>query len=250
MSYAYAMGREPGPGELCTVEAIRASHVAHLDEMSQSHSPVYRAEAAIGREAMLLTDEELAEQRTAAGQEEERIRDALREARGNPELYDQLRSQLTRTQYRVSALQYDWSRRERERTNPESCARRLAERQEIETMWTTGKWRDYHVYTRWLDRSFWRHSPLRGYLASAHCALLGPVPVDDVGSRRCVGNANRLESAVITALPFAFGYYAYRKKDGSIPWTAGAAAFGIALPPLIFWSWFLYAIARYGAPQY
>ena len=243
MSYEYqttnaGMGtvRQLPPGMLCTVEEIRAAHIAQLDEGSQSHAPAIREKAAISREAMALTDEQLAARRTAAREEEDRLETAIYEARGDEVLQEELRLQLTRVRNEFSALTDDWSRRERERNNPELCAQLLREQQEVEGMWTSGQWRDHEVYNRWLNRSFIQTSPFYSWFASAHCAVVGPTIGEE---SRCAGHKapDRLKATAYALLPFATGYYAWRKKDGSLPWTAGGAAAGIVVPWLLWWVW-------------
>jgi hypothetical protein len=249
VSYEYAMGTLPessrvGDTPLCTVEQIRAAHLAYLDEISQSESPIMREQAQIALEAMELTDDQLAVRRTQAAREEERLHDALTEASatsrfGHPvepnlEIAGELRPQLSRARNEVAALRLDWSRRDRERTMPGQCQRDIERREEVENMWTSGQWREHDIYTRWLEQRFVAINPLRYWLGLAHCAVIGPSEGRD---SRCAGHMppNRPLAIGLTLLPFATGYWAWKKKDGSLPWTAFGAAAGV-VGPMIAWA--------------
>ena len=81
--------------------------------------------------------------------------------------------------------------------------------------------------------------PVKSYAANAIHAATG------VESNYARGS--RVKSAAITAVPLIAGYAAYRKTDGSIPWTAAAAVGSI---PVMAGAAFLLIAASFSGGGY
>lgn len=247
MSYERAMGTEVDPGGCRTAEQIRQHHEQMIEELSQGNA-IQQAQAAAARVAASLTDEQLDARRAAVGEAERRVQEELRAALGTP-AYDALRAELSRVRNEERGLQLEWATRDRMARDPAQCARIEAQQHEVDNMWTSGQWRDHDVYNRWLDQQFASINPLRYWFASAHCSVVGP----SGGSQpRCANYAppNRPLAIGLTLLPFAAGYWAWKKKDRSIPWTVAAVTAGVAGPPLISAALFLGALVASGGVRY
>lgn len=225
-----------------TAEDVRRLYIESIERMSPER-------ARIAREAMALSDEELDARRAVLRQEETRVHSELRAAYGTAQ-ENQLRNQLNQIRAESSVLRGDWSRRRREIETPRIVTQEAERQAEIENMWSTGRWRDRHVFTRWMDgktRSFGLiGTPVKTWMGSTHCMIVGPQ--DD----RCAGNRapNRIISAGISILPFATAYYTWKKTNRSIPWTAAGFAGGLAAPTVIGLLWFGGILAIGGAPRY
>jgi hypothetical protein len=242
MSYELAMGTEFSTEECRTADQIRQRHNERLAELEEGNA-TQQARAQAAREAVSLTDEQLDARRRANREEERRAQEAVRAASGTP-AYATARAELDRVRNEWEGLQLEWMTRDRAAREPEQCARAQEREREVENMWASGQWRDHDVYNRWLERKFVSINPLRYYLGVAHCAVVGPSGGTD---SRCAGYMppNRPLAIGLTVLPFATGYWAWKKKDGSLPWTAAGAVVGV-VGPVLAWALLFYGMLSVG----
>jgi len=218
-----------------SVEGMRNAHLQWIESMRQSDQPLQQARAQWAASAMSMTDEQLAERQTELRAEMQVAREALRVSDATSR--GQLQSRYDELYAENSILSTEGNRRRNERMAPELAAQQARMDAELRDMWTTGQWRDQDVYNRWLRETFpaWYGVPARVWLSAAHCSAVG------TEDGRCANNAipgGRLGALGLAALPFATAYYAWKKKDNSIPWAAAGFAAGVVAPPVITYALF------------
>lgn len=71
-------------------------------------------------------------------------------------------------------------------------------------------------FDQWMDRSFGDTRSVKTWLASGHCAL--KVPINQRCSRYVP--SHRVAALAAFLLPFASGYFAWRRSEGNVGWTA------------------------------
>ena len=83
--------------------------------------------------------------------------------------------------------------------------------------------------------------PIKSYLKAIRYVLVPGAEFNDP-----LLGGNKLLTAAILAIPPVVGYWTWKKKDGSIPWTVAAVTAGVYGPSLAWWVLFLAAMGSSG----